>query len=118
MTSLPKPQILRCVFDETVSPRLPAMLLHWDDETPGLNEGSWHLPGGVMVKGAAPGRFGITVHRLDDDRFRVRLVWNEMSLQWDSLNRRQIVASSLGPILQSLGTDLWMLLDQPIAKAA
>ena len=35
MRSLPKAEILRCFFDESVEPHLSAMLLRWDAMRPG-----------------------------------------------------------------------------------
>lgn len=115
MTSLPKPEIVTCFFDESVAPHLPAMVLRWDPTAPELNEGVWNLPEGVVLRGAAPERFGVTVERHGPNAFRVRVLWNQLSLIWDRLSRRQIMASALTPLLEALGTDLWYLLEQPIA---
>jgi hypothetical protein len=116
MPSLPLPEIVSCFFDESVQPHLPAMLLRWDLQAPGLNDGVWHLPDGVVLKGAAPERFGVTIERRHPNVFRVRVLWNHLNLIWDHLSRRQILASSLTPLLEALGTDLWYLLEQPIAE--
>lgn len=90
------------------------MLLRWEIDAPGLSHRDWHLPGGVTLQGAPPSRFGITVERQGTNSFRVRVLWNQLSLIWDRLSRNQINASSLSPILSALGTDLDYLLEQPI----
>ena len=63
MSSLPKPDVVRCFFDESVEPHLSAMVLRWDADSPGLNENVWRLPDNVVLRGAPPERFGITVER-------------------------------------------------------
>lgn len=113
MSLLPKPEIVTCFFDESVAPHLPGMVLRWDAA---LGDAVWNLPEGVVLRGAAPERFGVTVERRGPNAFRVRVLWNQLSLIWDRLSRRQIIASSLTPILEALGTDLWYLLEQPIAE--
>jgi hypothetical protein len=115
MASLPKPEIVSCFFDESVEPHLSAMMLKWDAAAPEVSEAVWHMPDGVILKGSAPQRFGVTIQRQGPNTFRVRVLWNHLSLIWDRLTRRQIVASSLAPLLDALGTDLWYLLEQPIA---
>ena len=116
MPPLPPPEIVRCLFDENVSPQVPAMILRWDADNPSLCESVWHLPENVVIRGAAPHRFGVTINRLDDNQFQVHVIWNGMSLNWERLTHQQIVGCSLMPILDALGTDLWYLLDQPIAE--
>ena len=116
MSLLPKPEIVNCFFDESVAPHLPGMVLRWDAQAPALVDAIWNLPDGVVLRGAAPERFGVTVERCGPNAFRVRVLWNQLSLIWDRLSRRQIIASSLTPILEALGTDLWYLLEQPIAE--
>jgi hypothetical protein len=118
METLPEPQIIRCFFDRNATPHLPAMELRWDADTPSVADGIWHLPGNVVLKGPAPERFGITVRRVDFVNFRVRVLWNELSLHWESLSRTQIMTSSLAPVLRALGTDLWYLLEQPVDEEA
>ncbi len=114
MQILPKPEITRCFFDKSFQPALPAMVLRWDPEAPGVMDRVWHLPGSVSFKGPAPERFGITIHRVDDDGYHVRVLWNQLCLSWESITRRQILTSSLALMLESLGTDLWHVLNQPI----
>jgi hypothetical protein len=117
MPSLPRVEILRCFFDESVEPHLSAMLLRWDIEFPGLADSVWRLPENVTLEGAPPSRFGITIERQGKNSFRVRVLWNQLSLIWDRLSRNQIINSSLAPILKALGTDLWYLLEQPVPEA-
>ena len=113
---LPKPEVTRCFFEESFDPPLPAMDLGWDPDGPGVAERVWHLPDCVLLKGPAPHRFGITIHRQGRDSYQVRVLWNQLSLRWDDLSRVQIMASSLTNILDALGTDLWYLLNQPIEE--
>src|SRR5262245_4624858 len=106
---LPTPKIKRCA-DE-------AMDLQWDADEPGVMERAWHLPDGVVLHGPAPARFGVKIQRGHSDLYRVRVVWNRLTLDWDGLTRVQIMASSLKPLLAALGTDLWELLEQPTMSA-
>lgn len=108
---LHKPRIERCFIEQYCSPPLPAMELSWGS---GTAEQTWHLPDGVSLKSPAPRRFGVTVHRFAADAYRVRVLWNHVCLSWDALNRVQIMASALAPILDALDTDLWYLLNQSI----
>jgi hypothetical protein len=115
---LPKPDVVRCFFEQSFVPPLAAMELRWDPDGAGVFERVWHLPESVMVKGPAPERFGVTIHRIGDNAYQVRILWNRLCLSWDSLTRRQIMTSSLAPVLSSLGTDVWYLLEQPVEEAA
>jgi hypothetical protein len=117
MRDLSRPEVLRCFFDDTFQPPLPAMELRWDPAAPGVADRMWHLPEGVGLRGPAPSRFGITIQRDGDDAYHVRLLWNDLCLSWRHLRRVQIVASSLTSVLGCLGTDLWHLLHQPINSA-
>ncbi len=69
------------------------------------------------MKGPAPDRFGVTVHRVGADSYRVRLLWNSLCLSWEHVTRVQVMTSALAPILAALGTDLWHLLNQPVESA-
>lgn len=115
--NLPKPTVDRCFFEHSFEPPLSAMELCWDPDAPGVMERAWHLPEGVVIKGAAPGRFGVTIHRLGKDSYQVRVLWNRLCLSWEGLTRVQIMTSSLAIILSALGTDLWYLLNQPVKAA-
>ena len=113
---LAKPEVVRCYFDPGSDAPLSAMELCWDPDTPGIAESVWHLPNSIVLKGPAPERFGIAIHRLDDNAYRVRVRWDEMIFTWDELTRVQIMTSSLTQILHALGTELWYLLNQPIEE--
>jgi hypothetical protein len=115
---LPKPDVVRCFFEQTFEPPLPAMELRWDPDSAGAFDRVWHLPENVTIKGPAPQRFGVTIHRLGDNSYKVRVLWNRLCLNWDELTRRQIMTSSLALILGSLGTDVWYLLDQPVEESS
>src|SRR5437016_230033 len=54
MQDLPRPEVVRCFFEESFQPPLPAMVLRWDPDGPGVTERSWYLPDGVCIKGPAP----------------------------------------------------------------
>lgn len=114
---LPPPRVARCVFARQFQPHLPAMELEWDFDAPGLAEATWEFPGRVTIQGPPPQTFGVVIQRLGLDSYGVRLVWNDMGMTWANLRRKQILTSALAPILQSLGTDLWMVLEQPIDGA-
>jgi hypothetical protein len=114
MHDLTSPEVLRCFFEDSLQTPLLAMALHWHDEDPANTERVWHLPAGVCIKGAAPARFGVTIHRHEVDAYQVRLLWDSVCLSWQHLTRVQIMASALTPILALLGTDLWYLLAQPL----
>jgi hypothetical protein len=92
------------------------MHLRWDPDAPGVADRTWHFPGGVSIRGAAPEHFGVTFHRRGPNAYEVRVLWNELSLAWMNLSRLQIMTCTLAPLLRSLGTDLWQLLDQPVEQ--
>lgn len=114
MTTLTKPEVLGCYFENTAHPHIPAMKLRWDLDAPGVADRAWHLPAGVCLNGPAPERFGVTIFRQSDNAYRVRVLWNQLCLSWQELTRVQIMTSALTPLLRALGTDLWYLLEQPI----
>jgi hypothetical protein len=111
---LPKPNVVRCFFEHTFDPPMSAMELAWDPDAPGVAERVWHLPGGLVLKGPAPDRFGVTIRRHANDAYQVRVLWNGLCLSWAELTRVQIMTSALAIILGTLGTDLWYLLNQPV----
>lgn len=115
---LSRPEVVRCFFEPSTEAPLPAMELCWDPDTPGIAERTWHLPNSIVLKGPAPQRFGIAIHRHEANAYRVRVLWNDMVFTWDDLTRTQVMASSLTQLLQVLGTDLWYLLNQPIEEDA
>ena len=111
---LPKPKVIRCFFERSFDPPLPAMEMDWNPDAPGVAERVWRLPDSVHLHGPAPSRFGITIRRLDKDAYEVRVLWNHLCLSWQALSRVQIMSSSLTVILKALGTDIWYLLNQPM----
>lgn len=113
--SLPVPEVVRCYFDETFEPHLPAMCLRWCGVT---TERLWELPEGVTLMGPAPERFGVSIERVGRDAYRVRLLWDNSSFVWQSARRVQLLTSALAPVLRAIGTDLWYLLDQPVNAQA
>lgn len=112
--TLPAPQVVSCDLDERFHSRQPTLRLRWDPTTMGLCERLWELPEGVCMVGPAPERFGVCVQRLQADKYSVRLVWNHTCLNWAALKRAQLQTSSLAPLLQAMGYDLYGLLDQPV----
>ncbi len=113
--SLPAPEIVRCYFDDTFEPHLPAMYLRWQ----GVHrERLWELPEHVSLMGPPPERFGVSIERMGRDAYRVRLLWDSSCFVWQSLRRMQLLTSALAPLLGAIGTDLWYLLDQPVNAEA
>jgi hypothetical protein len=111
--ALPVPEVVRCYFDEVLTPRLPAMCLRWPDS----DERVWELPEGVRLVGPAPERFGVSIQRQGEDAYTVRLIWNRTGLTWPCLTRAELLPGDLAILLEAMGTDLWYLLDQPIGVA-
>jgi len=111
--NLPKAEVERCFVEPSFDPPLAAMELHWDPDAEGACIRTWRLPDGVTIQGSAPHRFGIAIHRCGEDSYRVRLMWNRLTMNWDKLTRTQIMTGSLAMLLSAIGTDLWVLLDQP-----
>jgi hypothetical protein len=111
--TLPAPDVLCSYFDESFAPPLPAVCLLWDAEASA--ESTWELPEGVAVTGPPPRRFGIDIRPQGGDAFAVRLLWDRTRLSWAAVGRHQLLDSALAPLLAALGTDLWCLLDQPLA---
>lgn len=109
---LPAPQVVACYFDVGFVPPVAAMQLLWPSNPPDLSE--WILPLGEKVNGPLPGRFALRVRRQAEDAYAVTLVWDSTYRQWYSLRRRELLDSSLGVILNALGTPLEYVLDQPI----
>jgi hypothetical protein len=116
--TLSAPEVLRCYFDESFDPHLPAMCLRWDSGEASPPERLWDLPEGVAILGPPPRRFGFSVRRVDNDLYSVRLLWDQTQLCWPRLARVQLLTSALAPLLAALGTDLWYLLDQPIPTSS
>ena len=49
MEFLPTPEVIRCFFDTSMVPHLPAMELHWHVDAPESAERFWHLPKSVTM---------------------------------------------------------------------
>ena len=113
--TLPSPQVAACYFDVGFVPPLAAMQLSWPADAPAQSH--WTLPNGESLTGPPPGRFGVRIRRQAEDAYAVTLLWDSTYRQWYSLRRRELQASSLGPVLAALGTPLDSLLDQPASAA-
>jgi hypothetical protein len=114
MKTLPAPEVMDCSVDDRFDPRLRTMRLRWSGHDIGRTERLWDLPEGVSVVGPAPERFGVTIQRRELDHYAVRLVWNHTCFSWASLGRVQLLTSALAPLLRAIGSDLHVLLDQPV----
>jgi hypothetical protein len=112
--ALPSPEVVRCYFDDNFQPQLPAMCLRWQPDDLAGSERLWELPGNVCLVGPAPQRFGVSIERRGSDVYAVRLLWDHTCLSWTALTRAEVLCTSLAPLLATLGTDLWCLLEQPI----
>ena len=112
--ALAAPEVLRCFFDDTFEPHLPAMCLRWN----GTRERLWELPEGVTLVGPPPERFGVSIRRVGRDAYCVRVLWDRSCFAWHSARRVQLLTSSLAPLLGAIGTDLRYLLDQPVHAEA
>jgi hypothetical protein len=109
--SLSPPRIVRTYLDDAFDSFIPAMYLQWEEN----DERIWELPADVRLSGPAPERFGVRIRRHNTDGYTVRLLWDRTYLHWPTVTRRELMTSALAPLLASIGTDLWYLLDQPIA---
>lgn len=114
--TLPAPEVVRCYFDTTFDPHLPAMCLRWEDDA-NAEDFVWELPEGVRLAGPPPRQFGIRVQRQSLDSYSVRLLWERTCLTWLDVTRSQLLNSDLDGLLAALGTDLWYLLDQPLPQS-
>jgi hypothetical protein len=115
MPTLPAPEVVRCYVDTGFQPHFPAMRLRWDPGAFGAAERLWYLPEDVCLTGPAPEAFGVTIQRRAADSYAVRVLWNRMCFSWAGLKRVQLLTSALAPLLRAMGTDLWQLLEQPVA---
>jgi hypothetical protein len=115
--TLPAVDVVRCYFDDSFDPLLPAMALRWAIGPGGSADRLWHLPEDVSLFGPPPRHFGVSVRRTGADAYAVRLLWERTSLAWKVLSRVQLLTSALRPILAALGTDLRELLEQPVQSA-
>ncbi len=117
MRTLPAADVVSCYFDDGVAPRLAAMRLRWPDDA-GTNARLWRLPENVRLISTLPESFGVRIHRTASDAYEVCLLWNRITLHWAGIPRSQLLNSSLGTVLTSIGTDLDNLLNQPILSDA
>lgn len=116
MVTLPAPTVVGCYFDIGFIPPLAAMRLRWEGG-PGENR-DWDFPLGERIHEPLPDRFGLLVRRQAEDSYAVTLLWGATYRQWFSLRRREVEATSLGLLLDALGTSLKYLLDQPVGEKA
>ncbi|MGH7170724.1 MAG: hypothetical protein ACRELF_14875 [Gemmataceae bacterium] len=108
------PEVVRCYFDSSFEPNLPAMCLRWEADDEDRDEHIWELPEGLRFNGPPPRRFGIRVQRQALDSYSVHLLWDRTCLTWLDMTRGELLQSDLDALLAALGTDLWYLLDQPL----
>ena len=118
MEALPKPVVLGSFIEDKYQPPVPGLRLRWDSHAFGAAERCWHLPQHLTLTGPAPERFGVTITRLEDDAYAVRLLWNEMCFVWNGLSRVQLLTSALTALLRAFDQDLWRLLNQPLNAVA
>jgi len=119
MRGLPSPEIISCetvslCLDEQFLPEMGALRLDWNGWTGAGRNRPWRMPLGVTVTGPVPTRFGLRIIRTADDQYSVHLVWNRSGFAWADLTRDEVKGSSLGELLDSIGTSLDSLLDQPV----
>src|ERR1051325_2615805 len=57
----PRIELEQCVFDQGLQAPVRALQLQWEADGDANAERAWHMPDGVMLKGPAPRRFGITI---------------------------------------------------------
>src|SRR5271155_4011490 len=103
--TLPTAQVIRKYIDESFDAHAPILVLRWQDAS-GPGERLWELPEGMCVVGTPPRRLGVRIRRLAEDRYQVRLLWENTQLNWPGLPRVELLASCLSPLLAALGMDL------------
>jgi hypothetical protein len=118
MNDLPEPEVVHCSFEDGFPPCLAVMSLRWPEVAGTPQVRLWHFPGEVRILSPLPERFGIRMLRHGVDSYCLFLLWDGLCLRWSALTRAQILAGSVKPLLQSLSTDLFHLLDQPILTDA
>ena len=114
MESLPKPTIVESYLEHDCQPPLPVLRLQWDPDLLGMAERNWYFPRHMTLKGPAPERFGVAITRLATDSYSVRMLWNDMYMNWTGLTRVQLLTSALTPLLRVLDKDIWHFLNQPV----
>ena len=110
MHALPVPNVVRSGNEGSMS----ILLLQWNPDIPGVADRTWELPEHVCITGPAPKRFAYAIDRRGQDSYQLKVLWNQMSLEWKNLTRRQLLTTALTPILKALGTDLGELLERPM----
>ena len=74
----------------------------------------WELPDGVNIMGLPPERFGFHVQRMGRDAYAVpRAVESDVFQLGGAVADATTVQLPSAPLLTTLGTDLWCLLEQP-----
>jgi hypothetical protein len=114
MHDLPKPEVLRCSFDDGFPARMATMTLSWPQVEGVADSRTWHWPRNVQFASPLPETFGILLLRLEADSYCLVLLWEQFCLRWSSLTRAELLLSSLPIFLEALATDIYYLLDQPI----
>ncbi|MFO0876143.1 MAG: hypothetical protein U0840_02130 [Gemmataceae bacterium] len=115
LTTLPDAEVIRQCIDPAFDSKMPVLALRWPDMRP-HTEGTWELPGGMIIQGGLPRRFALALQPTSDQRFQVRLLWDHTQMSWPAATRQELLASCLNPLLAALGRDLWSMLDQPFAS--
>lgn len=115
------PEIIRCETislstDEPFRHELGVLHLKWHGRNRIRDSQIWTLPLGSTINGPAPDCFGIRIIRIAGDQYSLHLIWNRTGFAWSDLTRDEICRTSLREILDSLGTDLNSLLDQPVLE--
>lgn len=115
------PEIIRCETislgsDEPFRHELGVLHLKWNGRHRIRDSQIWTLPLGSTIDGPAPDCFGIRILRIAGDQYSLHLIWNRTGFAWSDLTRDEICRTSLRDILDSLGTDLNSLLDQPVSE--
>lgn len=115
------PEIIGCETislraDEPFQHELGVLHLKWNGSHRACHSRIWTLPLGSTIDGPAPDCFGIRILRIAGDQYSLHLIWNRTGFAWSDLTRDEIGRTSLRDILDSLGTDLNSLLDQPVLE--
>jgi hypothetical protein len=119
MTVLPSPEIISCETvslcgDEQFLPNMGALNLNWNGWPGARRPHVWSMPLGLTVTGPVPTRFGVRISRVAEDRYNLHLVWDRTGFAWVDLTHDEMKRTSLGELLESIGTNLDSLLSQPI----
>jgi hypothetical protein len=110
LQALPAPTVICSGFDDQFSPPLPIVELDWEDEA---GERTWDLPTGICLTASPPRQFGIRIRLVRPEIYAVQLRWDDQTFTWPTLGRGQLLNSSLAPLLEALGMDLWYILERP-----